>query len=107
VPSSVFKRDPEPAPPAPVPKHDAKASTRDPGSLFVSGLLIAAALLALASVLLAALPLEALERLLAVEAHYGTEQVVDFVDGHRLDIAVAGLATLLVAAVVAIPTVTG
>ena len=49
----------------------------------------------------------ALERLLAVEAHYRTEQVASFVDGHRLDIAVAGVATLLVAAVVALPSVTG
>jgi hypothetical protein len=73
----------------------------------VTLLLIAAALLALVSVLLAALPLGALERMLAVEAHYRAEQVVNFVDGHRLDIAVAGIATLLVAAVVVIPTMTG
>jgi hypothetical protein len=64
-------------------------------------------MLALVSIALAALPLGALERLLAAEAHYRTEQVANFVDGHRLDIAVAGVATLLVAAVVALPTVTG
>jgi hypothetical protein len=70
-------------------------------------LVLSAAVLALMSILLAALPLGALERLLAAEAHYRTEEVANFVDGHRLDIAVAGVATLLVAAVVAIPTVTG
>jgi hypothetical protein len=59
------------------------------------------------SVLLAALPLGTLERMLAAEAHYRVGQVVNFVDGHRLDIAVAGIATLLVAAAVAIPTVAG
>jgi hypothetical protein len=69
-------------------------------------LLLAAAVLALVSMLLAALPLVTLERVLAAEAHYRTEQVANFVDGHRLDIAVAGVATLLVAAVVAFPTVT-
>jgi hypothetical protein len=68
-------------------------------------LLVAAAGLALISILLAALPLGTLERVLAVEAHYRAEQVANFVDGHRLDIAVAGVATLLVAAVVALPTV--
>ena len=84
------------------------ASERDlTVSPVVTLLLIAAALLALVSVLLAALPLGALERMLAVEAHYRAEQVVNFVDGHRLDIAVAGIATLLVAAVVVIPTMTG
>ncbi len=70
-------------------------------------LMISAATLAVVFLLLAALPLVALERLLAVEAHYRAEQVANFVDGHRLDIAVAGIASLLVAAVVAIPTVTG
>ena len=70
-------------------------------------LLVAAAVLALVSMLLAALPLVTLERLLGAEAHYRTEQIANFVDGHRLDIAVAGVATLLVAAVVALPTVTG
>jgi hypothetical protein len=76
-------------------------------SPLVRVLLLAAALLALVSMALAALPLGALERLLAAEAHYRTEQIANFVDGHRLDIAVAGVATLLVAAVVALPTVTG
>jgi hypothetical protein len=76
-------------------------------SPLVRVLLLAAAMLALVSIALAALPLGALERLLAAEAHYRTEQVANFVDGHRLDIAVAGVATLLVAAVVALPTVTG
>jgi hypothetical protein len=76
-------------------------------SLFVTLLLGAAAFVALVLVLLAALPLDALERMLAVEAHYRAGQAVNFVDGHRLDIAVAGIATLLVAAVVAIPTVAG
>jgi carbon starvation protein CstA len=70
-------------------------------------LLIAAALAALGSVLLAALPMGTLERMLAVEAHYRAEEIVNFVDGHRVDIAVAGIATLLVTAVVIIPTVAG
>jgi hypothetical protein len=73
----------------------------------VTLLLIAAALIGLASVLVAALPLDALERMLAAEAHYRTEQVVNFVDGHRLDITVGGIATILVAAVLVIPTVIG
>jgi hypothetical protein len=76
-------------------------------SPLVTLLLGAAAFVALVSVLLAALPVGTLERMLAVEAHYGAGQIVDFVDGHRLDIAVAGIATLLVAAMVAIPTVAG
>jgi hypothetical protein len=76
-------------------------------SPFVTLLLGTAAFVALVSVLLAALPVGTLERMLAVEANYRGEQVVNFVDGHRLDIAVAGIATLLVAAVVAIPTVAG
>jgi hypothetical protein len=76
-------------------------------SPLIGVLLLAAALLALVSMLLAALPLGALERLLAVEAHYRAEELVSFVDGHRVDIAVASTATLLVAVVVAIPTVTG
>ena len=76
-------------------------------SPLVSVLLLAAAALALISMLLAAMPLGTLERLLAAEAHYRTEQLASFVDGHRLDIAVGGVATLLVAAVVALPTVTG
>jgi hypothetical protein len=76
-------------------------------SPFVRILLMSAAGLALIFLILAALPLAALERLLAVEAHYRAEQAASFVDGHRLDIAVAGVATLLVAAVVAIPSVTG
>jgi hypothetical protein len=59
------------------------------------------------SLSLAALPMAALERLLATEAHYRTEQVATFVDGHRLDLAVAGIASLLVAVVVALPTVAG
>jgi hypothetical protein len=87
---------------------NAKASEHDlTMSPVVTLLLIAAALVALLSVLLAALPLGTLERMLAVEAHYRAEEVVNFVDGHRVDIAVAGIATLLVAAVVVIPTVTG
>jgi len=64
-------------------------------------------LLAVIVLILAALPFAALERLLAVEAHHRTEQVASFVDGHRVDIAAAGVATLLVAAAVAIPSVTG
>jgi hypothetical protein len=76
-------------------------------SPFVRILLMSAAGLAVIFLILAALPLAALERLLAVEAHYRAEQAASFVDGHRLDIAVAGVATLLVAAVVAIPSVAG
>ena len=76
-------------------------------SPFVRVLLMSAALLAVIVLILAALPFAALERLLAVEAHHRTEQVASFVDGHRVDIAAAGVATLLVAAAVAIPSVTG
>jgi len=65
----------------------------------------AAILLALGSMLLASLPVDALERLLAVEAHYRSELLASFVDHHRLDIALAGVATLLVAAVAALPMV--
>jgi hypothetical protein len=77
------------------------------GSPLAYMLLVTASGLALISIMLAVLPLGALERLLATQAHYRTEQVADFVDGHRLDIAVAGVGTLLVAAAVALPTVTG
>jgi hypothetical protein len=70
-------------------------------------LLVAAAGLALVSMALAALPSGALERLLATEVHYRSEQVADFVDEHRLEITMASVGTLLVAAVVALPGVTG
>jgi hypothetical protein len=73
----------------------------------VQVLIIAAAALALLSLALAAVPLGALERLLAADAHWRTEQVATFVDGHRLDIIVGGVATLLAAVVVALPTVAG
>jgi hypothetical protein len=76
-------------------------------SSLVRVLIIAATALTLLSLALAALPLSTLERLLAAEAHWRTEQVATFVDGHRLDIIVAGIATLLVAIVVALPTVAG
>jgi type IV secretory pathway VirB10-like protein len=100
---------PETVPAAPASIGPAAATTKRDllHSPLVSVLLLTASLLAVISVLLAALPLGTLERLLAVEAHYRLEDVVNFVDGHRLDIVVAGVATLLVAAVVAIPTVTG
>jgi hypothetical protein len=70
-------------------------------------LIVAATALALLTLALAALPLGTLERLLAAEAHWRAEQVAAFVDGHRLDITVAGIATLLVVVVVALPTVAG
>ena len=102
---------PPPAPADPVVAVKVSAKGEQKRDLLTSPLvrvlLLSAALLALVSMALAALPLGALERLLAAEAHYRTEQVANFVDGHRLDIAVAGVATLLVAAVVALPTVTG
>jgi hypothetical protein len=99
----------ETVPAAPAPTRPAAATTKRDllQSPLVRFLLLTASLLAVTSVLLAALPLGTLERLLAVEAHYRLEEVVNFVDGHRLDIRVAGVATLLVAAVVAIPTVAG
>jgi hypothetical protein len=56
-----------------------------------------AALLALASMSVAALPRAALKRLFGTQAHYRSSQVASFVDGHRLDLVFAGLATLLVA----------
>ncbi len=76
-------------------------------SPLVRGLITTAAGLALLGMLLAALPLGALERLLSTDAHWRTEQVVVYVDGHRLNIVVAGVATLLVAVLVALPSVTG
>ena len=85
------------------------AANRDEADLLTSPLvyvvIAAAILLALGSMLLALLPVDALERVLAVEAHYRSELVASFVDSHRLDIALAGVATLLVAAVVALPMV--
>jgi hypothetical protein len=88
------------------------AARAEPGGDILAGplayvLLIAAMSVALISMVLAALPLGTLERLLAGEAHLRTEQVAIFVDGHRIDIAVAGVATLLVVAIVALPTVAG
>jgi hypothetical protein len=77
------------------------------GSSAVQVLIFAATALALLSLALAAVPLGALERLLAADAHGRTEQIATFVDGHRLDIVVAGVATLLAAVVVALPTVAG
>jgi hypothetical protein len=74
-------------------------------SPLVRVLLMGAASLALLTMLVAALPLAALERI--TETHWRTEQVATFVDGHRLDLVVAGVATLLVALVVALPTVAG
>lgn len=101
----VLAPSPDPAVAVPNPP---KVEKRDfLTSPLVRMLLVAATGLALLSMLLAALPLFTLERLLGAEAHYRTEQIANFVDGHRLDIAVAGVATLLVAAVVALPTVTG
>ena len=102
------------ASPASTPQPESKrglsaAADSDEANLLTSPLihvlLLAAILVALGSMLLASLPVGALERVLAVDAHYRTEQVASFVDGHRLDIALAGVATLLVAAVVALPTV--
>lgn len=74
-------------------------------SPLVRVLLLAAATLALLTMLVAALPLAAIERI--TETHWRTEQVATFVDGHRLDLVVGGVATLLVALVVALPSVTG
>jgi hypothetical protein len=74
-------------------------------SPLVRVLLMTAASLALLTMLVAALPLTALERI--TENHWRTEHVATFVDGHRLDLVVGGVATLLVALVVALPTVAG
>ena len=82
-------------------------TNENPTSPLLYAPLMAAAGLALISILLAALPLGALERVLAVEAHYRTEHLASFVDDHRLDIALAGVGTLLVTAVVALPAVAG
>jgi hypothetical protein len=83
---------------------DGRAFTNSP---LVPLLIVLAAALAVLSFSLAALPLPALKRLLSTDAHWQTEQVAAFVDDHRLDIVVAGIAAFLVAAVVALPTVTG
>jgi uncharacterized membrane protein YdbT with pleckstrin-like domain len=87
----------------------APAAAKRGGDLMTSPLirvlLMAAASLALLTMLVAALPLAALERI--TETHWRTEQVATFVDGHRLDLVVGGVATLLVALVVALPTVAG
>jgi hypothetical protein len=100
-----------PVSPQPVAPTQALERTSSDGGLtsspLVRSLVTGAALVALIAMLLAALPLGALERLLSAETHWRTEQVVVFVDGHRLDIVVAGVATVLVALVVALPTVTG
>jgi hypothetical protein len=102
--SSVEPTSPVPAVPVAARPGDKRDLMTSP---LVRVLLLTAAALALISVLLAALPLGTLERLLASEANFRTEQLASFVDGHRLDIAVAGVGTLLVAAVAALPTVTG
>jgi hypothetical protein len=79
-----------------------------PAAALMYVLLVVAAGLALISVMLAALPPGALERVLAADAHDRTEHIASFVEGHRLDIAVAGVAMLLIAAAFAVlPTVTG
>ena len=97
-----------PQPPARLPTPErSSGSGQLTSSPIVRSLVTGAAAVALFAMLLAALPLGALERLLSAETHWRTEQVVVFVDGHRLDIVVAGVATLLVAVVVALPTVTG
>jgi hypothetical protein len=107
-PPKGFSVDIDEPPPAEPASSGGTGSKRDlMTSPFVRVLFMSAAGLAVIFLILAGLPLAALERLLAVEAHYRTEQVASFVDGHRLDIAVAGVATLLVAAVVALPSVTG
>jgi hypothetical protein len=92
--------------PAPAPILAPKGSDLTTSPL-IRFLLVATALLAVLSISLAALPLAALERVLSSETHWRSEQVTMFVEGHRLDIAVAGIAMLLVALVVAIPTVAG
>jgi hypothetical protein len=96
-----------PQPAAPIPAPASSPGGGLTSSPVVRMLLTIAAALALIAMLLAALPLNALERLLSAETHWRTEQVVVFVDGHRLDIVVAGVATVLVAVVVALPTVAG
>ena len=105
APSFSLDREIDPGPAAPT------APRAENGDLLTSPLvqvfIVAAVALALISMLLATLPVGTLERVLSADAHYQTEQIANFVDGHRLDIAVAGVATLLVAAVVALPTVTG
>jgi hypothetical protein len=92
--------------PTPTPAPAAANQSRDlMTSPLVRVLLMSAALLALLTMLVAALPLAALERI--TENHWRTEHVATFVDGHRLDLVVGGVATLLVALVVALPTVAG
>jgi hypothetical protein len=107
APSSEFSVDIGEIAPGPVSSGGTGSKRELLTSPFVRVLLMSAAGLAVIVLILAALPFAALERLLAVEAHHRTEQVASFVDGHRVDIAVAGVATLLVAAAVAIPSVTG
>lgn len=88
------------------------AATADPVSVesrspLLALFLAAAAAFALLSIALAAVPITAFDRLLGLDAHWRTEQLAIFVDDHRLDIAIVGGATLIVAAVIAMPTVTG
>jgi hypothetical protein len=72
-------------------------------SPFLALFLTAAAALTLLSIV----PFTALERLLDLDRHWRTERLAIFVDGHRLNLAVAGAATLLLGLVLAIPPVTG
>jgi hypothetical protein len=111
IPKTFLDQSPPPPPVAQPSSSTGPAVTKGGADLgespLVRVLIVAATALALLSLALAALPVGALERLLAAEAHWRTEQVATFVDGHRLDITVAGIATLLVAVVVALPTVAG
>lgn len=69
-------------------------------------LLIVAAAFALLSVGLATTPFPALERLLTADGHIPSEQAADLLDRHRLEIAVAGVATLFVVLLLTLPVVT-
>jgi hypothetical protein len=109
IPKEFLDQSPPP-PPVVLPSTPNAPAVAESGSgvsSLVRVLIIGATALALLSLALAALPLGTLERLLAVEAHWRTEQVATFVDGHRLDIIMAGITTLLVAVVVALPMVAG
>jgi hypothetical protein len=65
-------------------------------SPLVGVLLIVAAGFGLLLVGLATTPLSALERVLTVDARIRSEQAASFLDSHRLDTAVTGVATLFV-----------
>jgi hypothetical protein len=76
------------------------------GSPLPGVLLIVTAAFALLSVGLATTPLPALERLLTADGRIRSEQAADLLDSHRLEIAIASVATLFVVLLLTLPVVT-